>query len=100
MVIFATYYTVNMRLELTTFWVFTDQPYMLNIQSHVSLKPYNTFGIEASARYWVSIRHEDDLQTLLSLPEFSDSPRLVIGGGSNILLCHNVDGLVIKVALP
>ena len=70
---------------------------MLNVQSHVSLKPYNTFGIEASARYWVSIRHEDDLQTLLSLTEFSDTPRLVIGGGSNILLCHNVDGLVIKV---
>ena len=70
---------------------------MLNIQSHVSLKPYNTFGIDADARYLVDICHEEDLQTLLQLTEFIDTPKLILGGGSNVLLCHNFDGLVVKM---
>lgn len=70
---------------------------MLNIQSHVSLKPYNTLGIDANARYWVDISSEDDLQTLLQLTEFIDEPKLILGGGSNVLLCHDFDGLVVKV---
>ena len=70
---------------------------MLNIQSYVSLKPYNSFGIEASARYWVKINQEDDISTLLDLNEFIDTPKLILGGGSNVLFCHNFDGLVIKM---
>lgn len=72
---------------------------MLNIQSYVSLKPYNTFGIEASARYWVDIKQEEDLQTVLQLSDFIDTPKLILGGGSNVLLCHNFDGLVIKMSI-
>ncbi|WP_080053776.1 UDP-N-acetylmuramate dehydrogenase [Spirosoma aerolatum] len=71
---------------------------MLSIQSHVSLKPYNTFRIDASARYWVDISNEDDLQTLLQLAEFLDTPKLILGGGSNVLLCQNFDGLAVKVS--
>lgn len=72
---------------------------MLTIQSHVSLKPYNTFGIDAHARYWVEISQEDDLQTLLQLTEFIDNPKLILGGGSNVLLCHDFDGLVVKISI-
>ena len=72
---------------------------MLTIQSYVSLKSYNTFRIDASARYWVDISHEDDLQTLLHLTEFIDTPKLILGGGSNVLLCHNFIGLVIKMSI-
>lgn len=70
---------------------------MLNIQSHVSLKSYNTFGIDASARYLVEINHADDINTLLQLTDFMGVPKLILGGGSNVLLCHNFDGLVIKM---
>ena len=70
---------------------------MLNIQSHVSLKPYNTFGIDTNARYWVDISQEEDLPTLLHLTDFVDTPKLILGGGSNVLLCHNFDGLVVKI---
>ena len=73
---------------------------MLNVQSHVSLKPYNTFGIDADARYWVDIRHEDDLQTLFNLSDFIDTPKLILGGGSNVLLCHDFEGLVVKISIP
>lgn len=72
---------------------------MLNIQSYVSLKPYNTFGIDAIARYWVDISCEDDLQTLFNLTEYIDVPKLILGGGSNVLLRHNFDGLVIKMSI-
>ncbi|GAB3046522.1 UDP-N-acetylmuramate dehydrogenase [Spirosoma pulveris] len=70
---------------------------MLNLRSYVSLKPYNTFGIDANARYWVEISHEEDLRTLLQLTEFVDQPKLILGGGSNVLLCHDFSGLVVKI---
>ncbi|MFD2932358.1 UDP-N-acetylmuramate dehydrogenase [Spirosoma flavum] len=70
---------------------------MLNIQSHVSLKPYNTFGIDANARYLVEVNSEEDLRTLLQLTEFIDNPKLILGGGSNVLLCHDFNGLVVKM---
>ncbi len=70
---------------------------MLTIESHVSLKPYNTFHIDADARYWVEITCEEDIDTLLQLTEFVDTPKLILGGGSNVLLCHDFDGLVINV---
>ncbi|GAB4001198.1 UDP-N-acetylmuramate dehydrogenase [Spirosoma daeguense] len=70
---------------------------MLNIQSHVSLKPYNTFGIDASARYWIEIFSENDLQTLLQLSEYLDTSKFILGGGSNVLLCQDFDGMVVKM---
>ncbi|WP_018617794.1 UDP-N-acetylmuramate dehydrogenase [Spirosoma luteum] len=70
---------------------------MLNIESHVSLKPYNTFRIDAKARYWVEITCEEDIHTLLQLTDFVDTPKLILGGGSNVLLCRDFDGLVINV---
>lgn len=70
---------------------------MLNIQSHASLKPYNTFGIDVNTRYLVEINHADDINTLLQLTDFVGVPKLILGGGSNVLLCHDFDGLVLKM---
>ncbi len=70
---------------------------MLSIQSNVSLKLYNTFGIDVKARYWVDIQHANDLQTLFQLTEYVDTPKLILGGGSNVLLCQDVDGMVVHV---
>lgn len=73
---------------------------MLDIQSHVSLKPYNTFGIDAKARYWVEIETEEQLKTLFQLTEFLTVPKLVLGGGSNLLFTRDFEGLVIRIAIP
>lgn len=70
---------------------------MLNVQSHASLKAYNTFGIDVDARYLVEINHADDIDTLLEVTDFTGVPRLILGGGSNVLLCHDFDGLVLKM---
>ena len=70
---------------------------MLQIQENVSLKNFNTFGIDVSAKYFVEISREDDLVELFMDPQWADTRRLVMGGGSNMLFKNNFDGLVIRI---
>src|ERR1700761_9402791 len=72
---------------------------MLQIQQNVSLKNFNTFGVEATAKYFVEIAHEDDLVELFMDPQWLSVPRLVLGGGSNMLFINNFDGLVIRMGI-
>jgi UDP-N-acetylmuramate dehydrogenase len=72
---------------------------MLTIQSNVSLKSYNTFGIDVTARYLVEIGSEGSLQTMLQLSDLQYLNKLVLGAGSNILLTQPFDGVVVKVDL-
>jgi UDP-N-acetylmuramate dehydrogenase len=70
---------------------------MLQIEQHVSLKNFNTFGVDTKARYFVEINHEDDLVELFMDPQWKELPFLVIGGGSNMLLIKDFDGLVVHM---
>lgn len=70
---------------------------MLQIHQNVSLKNFNSFGIEAFARYFVEINHIDELTELFKDPQWHTTPRLVMGGGSNMLFTQNFDGLVIRM---
>jgi UDP-N-acetylmuramate dehydrogenase len=65
----------------------------LIIQDNISLKPYNTFGLEAKAAKFAEISNLSDLKSILSQNEL---PLLILGGGSNILLTQNFEGLAIK----
>lgn len=69
---------------------------MLNIKENISLKPFNTFGIEASGTYFVEINSIDDFLLLLKTDVYKNNSKLIIGGGSNILFTKNFTGLVIK----
>jgi UDP-N-acetylmuramate dehydrogenase len=69
---------------------------MLTIQSNVSLKNYNTFGIDVTARYLVEADNEQDIDTLFQLPDFEKLPKLVLGGGSNLLFTQDFNGVVLK----
>src|SRR6201986_5620439 len=70
---------------------------MLQILENFSLKNFNTFGIDASARYFVEINHEDELVELFMDPQWLQMSRLILGGGSNMLLVNDFDGLVIRM---
>lgn len=70
---------------------------MIQIHENVSLKNFNTFGIEAYARYFVEINHKEELVELFNDTQWHQTPRLVMGGGSNILFTQNFDGLVIRM---
>ncbi len=70
---------------------------MLQIHENVSLKNFNTFGIEAYARYFVEINHKEELKELFADSQWHNIQRLVLGGGSNMLFTQNFEGLVIKI---
>ena len=69
------------------------------IETGVSLRPFNSFGVEARARYFARIRSVDALARVLADPDLARLPRLVLGGGSNLLLTGDFDGLVLKIDL-
>lgn len=67
------------------------------IQENVSLKPYNTFGIDVNARRFVSVTSVDELKNVIE--QSRHEPLFIIGGGSNMLLTRDVDALVIQINL-
>lgn len=70
------------------------------IRKDVSLRGYNTFGIEARANYLISVRTEEEVHRLFTRGGVIRGERLLIlGGGSNILFTGDFDGLVIKMDL-
>ena len=65
----------------------------------MSLRMYNTFGIDARAQYFSGFKNTDDLNALLDFkksPGLKNARTLILGGGSNILFTKNFDGLVLK----
>ncbi len=69
---------------------------MTHIEENISLKPYNTFGIDAKAKYFTRISTEKDFQQLIGTKIYQDNPVLILGGGSNVLFTKDYEGLVIK----
>ncbi len=65
------------------------------IQENISLRPFNTMGIEARARYFARFGSVSDLQELLKERIKGASP-FILGGGSNILFTGDVNGWVLK----
>lgn len=66
----------------------------MQIQENISLRPYNTFGIDVRARYFSTFKNSDELEELIT--NDSRLPALILGGGSNILFTKHYDGLVLK----
>ncbi len=69
----------------------------MNIQENVSLKTFNTFGIDAKANRYVNIQSVENLQEILKT-EASKSI-FILGGGSNMLLTKDIESLVIHLNL-
>lgn len=65
--------------------------------SNISLKPYNTFGIDAKARCLAEYESVEELQHLLQ--KYCDSRKLHIGGGSNLLFLNDFDGVILHSAI-
>ncbi|MBX0289234.1 UDP-N-acetylmuramate dehydrogenase [Hymenobacter sp. HSC-4F20] len=66
------------------------------LEHHVSLRPYNTFGLDVKARLFARFTSVEELRTLLALPEVQAATKLVLGGGSNLLFTQDFDGVVLK----
>lgn len=67
------------------------------IQQNISLKTYNTFGIDVKAKYFSSVASVEDL---IALYRSNDHPeKFILGGGSNMLLTNDIEALVIHLNL-
>lgn len=67
----------------------------MKIQKNISLKNYNTFGIDATASQFASVNSIADLLDILA----KKSAIFVLGGGSNLLLTDDLNKLVLHVDL-
>ncbi len=70
----------------------------LDIRQEQSLRALNTFGIDAKAAAYLRVTGLDDLRAVRADPALTSMRRLVLGGGSNILLTRDFDGLVLHMA--
>lgn len=68
----------------------------MKILKNHSLRPYNTFGVEARAAHFAEVF---DAKSLVEVLEAKIAPLFVLGGGSNILLTRNLPGIVIHNAI-
>ena len=72
----------------------------MKIEQNKSLQPLNTFGIVSTAKYFVEIGSIEAFRVLREDKRFSGEKQLILGGGSNILLTGDFDGMVVKNSIP
>ena len=63
------------------------------MKQNISLSTYNTFGFDVKARFFERITSIDDLWSVLK--KYGDKPKLILGGGSNVLFINDFDGVVL-----
>ena len=68
---------------------------MISIEENVSLRHFNTFGIEATARHYVAVQSTDALREAVLQAEYPK--KFILGGGSNILITQPIKDLVIHM---
>lgn len=64
------------------------------IQEDIQLLPYNTFRVKARARFFTILSSQENIENFLL--QWKNTPKIILGGGSNVLFTTDVDGLVIK----
>jgi UDP-N-acetylmuramate dehydrogenase len=67
----------------------------MKIQKNYNLSKLNTFGVDVNATFFVEVEEEEDLSELFELPEFKESQKMFLGGGSNVLFTKNFNGIVV-----
>ena len=68
---------------------------MPEIFENYSLDKLNSFKIKTSTRYYCPLKKLSDISELISDKAFSDKPKLILGGGSNILFTKDFSGICV-----
>lgn len=66
------------------------------LEKDISVKGYNTFGIDVIARYFTRFAGVEQLREILSSDVFKNNTHMILGGGSNILFTKNFDGIILR----
>ncbi len=69
----------------------------MDILKNISLKSYNTFGIDAKTAYFTELSDEKELPLLLNWIEKNNLPYYILSGGSNVLFVDDFPGIIIHV---
>jgi UDP-N-acetylmuramate dehydrogenase len=72
---------------------------MVTIDSDISLRSHNTFGIDIIAHRFAIYKSIEELQHILADPSNKDVEKMILGGGSNVLFTQNFNGIVLKNAI-
>ena len=67
----------------------------MEITSNLSLKELNTFGLDIHASHYCIIHTVDELRELIKMEQAQGLPKLILGGGSNMLFTEDYRGLII-----
>lgn len=70
----------------------------LQVHPGVSLKPFNSFGVDVQAHLFAEAHSDADVREALAYAATNAVPLLVIGGGSNLLLTADIQALVLRMA--
>ncbi len=70
----------------------------MQIHQNINLKPFNTFGIEAFAKYLVITESHDDFAALQEFSQEKNLPLLILGQGSNVLFTKDPGYIIVKLA--
>lgn len=68
----------------------------MEIHENFLLRKYNTFGIDATAKYFTTFNSVEQLHEVLDDTHLNIKPALILGGGSNLLFTQDIGGLVMK----
>ena len=69
---------------------------MPNFKENYCLRKHNTFGIDAKAKYFISFNSVSELKNILNSEIYNKNKTFVLGGGSNILITEDFDGLILQ----
>lgn len=69
----------------------------MKIQENISLKPYNTFGMDARTRYFIRACTMGDVEQAVLFAREKEMPLLVLSGGSNMLITEDLDAVVLHM---
>lgn len=68
----------------------------MQIIENASLKNFNSFGFDVSARWFCQYNSADDIKLIINkLGHLNDKKILILGNGCNIVFINNFDGLII-----
>ena len=77
----------------------TELPNKLHIERRANLRAFNSFGLPATAATLVRLGSEADVRRVVDHPELGRAPKLILGGGSNLVLTRDVGAVVLKVEI-
>jgi len=69
---------------------------MFEIKENISLKTYNTFGIDVKCSFFAECSSTQEIINFLKSYQDSDLPLMILGGGSNVLFTKDFDGYILR----